>query len=238
MRHLILGLVLGLALPAFAAEDPAPATEVAAPDELAATLEPTTDEAAPAVEPELAAPAPTRPPLPAGAVARGTFATAIDQREPIDSVTSLGSDRDRVYYFNEFVGIDGRRVTHRWAYQGAVVAEVPIAVGGPRWRAYSSKNLLAGQLGEWTVSVVDESGRVVSTDSFVYQAAATPPEIAAPAADPAVPDAPPAALPAALPDESPAAPAASPEAAAEFPAAPAPAAAPGEERAGSAPPQR
>ena len=222
MRHLILVGVLGLALPAFAAEDPVPATEVAVPDEVAPTLEPATDEAAPEVEPKLAVAAPTPPPVPPGAVARGTFATAIDHREPVDSVTSLGSDRNRVYYFNEFVGISGRRVMHRWAYQGAVVAEVPIAIGGPRWRAYSSKNLDASRLGEWTVSVVDESGRVVHTDSFVYEAAATAPEIAAPGATP---------TPLAA---SPAVPAALPEAPAESPTAPEPADAPEEERARSA----
>jgi hypothetical protein len=217
MRHLIVAGVLALALPAFATENFGSATGVAAPDEVAPTLESVTGEAAAEVVPALAVAAPTPERVPLGSVARRTFATAIDNREPVDSVTSLGSDRDLIYYFNEFVGISGRRVMHRWAYQGEVVAEVPIHIGGPRWRAYSSKNLDATRLGEWTVSVVDESGRVVQTDSFVYEAAATAPEIAAPAASPASPAAS-FAAPAALP---------------EPPAAPAPTDAPMEERAGS-----
>jgi len=188
MRILILAAVLGMAFPAFAADDAAPMTELAAPDEGAATPEATRAEAAPApaAEPEVVEAAPARPPVPADAVARGMFATAIDQREPVDSITALGSDRDRIYYFTELVGISGREVTHRWEYRGQVVAEVPIAIGGPRWRAYSSKHLDVSQLGEWTVSVIDESGNLVHKDSFVYEEAAPEPEIAAPAATPAV----------------------------------------------------
>jgi hypothetical protein len=167
MRGLILTGILGMALPAFGAGDPAPVMGATAPEEVMPTPEPIRGEAVPAVSPS--------------AVARATFATAIDQREPVDSISSLGSDRDRVYYFTEFVGLSGRRLTHRWEYEDELVAEVPIAIDGPRWRAYSTKNLEAGRLGEWTVSVLDESGNVVRTDSFVYEAAAPAPEVVAPA---------------------------------------------------------
>jgi len=173
-----------MALPTYAAEERAPKVQTPTPGEEVSTAEPTSEEAAPQVEQEVAAVGPERPPVPAQAVARGTFATAVDQREPVDSITSLESDQSRVYYFTELVGINGRRVTHRWEYQGEVVAEVPIEIGAARWRAYSSKNLLASQLGEWTVSVVDESGHVVHTNSFVYEEAAPAPDIAAPVATP------------------------------------------------------
>jgi len=203
MRRLVLVAVLGLALPAFAAEEHAPKVQAPTPDEVVSTAEPTSEE----VDPELAEVAPERPPVPAEAVARGTFATAVDQREPVDSITSLESDQSRVYYFTEFVGINGRRVTHRCEYQGEVVAEVPIEIGAPRWRAYSSKNLLASHLGEWTVSVVDESGHVVHTNSFVYEEAAPAPDIAAPVATPGAtavsPAAPAASSTAPAPGEAP-----------------------------------
>jgi hypothetical protein len=179
-----------MALRAFAAEEVVTVIEAAAPGEVAPTSEPTRDETAPAVEPELVESVRARPPVAPEAVARGTFATAIDQREPVDSITSIRSDRNRIYYFNEFVGISDRRVAHRWEYEGEVMAEVPIAIGGPRWRAYSIKKLDASQLGEWTVSVTDESGGVLRKDSFVYEAAAPAPEIAAPATTPVSGEAP------------------------------------------------
>ncbi len=184
MRGLILTGILGMALPAFGAGDPAPVMGATAPEEVMPTPEPIRGEVVPAVEPasiEAVEAAEAVPSVSPSAVARATFATAIDQREPVDSISSLGSDRDRVYYFTEFVGLSGRRLTHRWEYEDELVAEVPIAIDGPRWRAYSTKNLEAGRLGEWTVSVLDESGNVVRTDSFVYEAAAPAPEVVAPA---------------------------------------------------------
>ena len=178
MRHLILMGVLAMTLPGVAAAETGPAKEPTAPQGVPATLEPTEAEAPPAAEPEVAESEPARPPVPASAVARGTFTTAIDQREPVDRIDSLGNDHDRVFYFTEFVGVGGRQLTHRWEYEGEVKAEVPISIDGPRWRAYSSKNLAGGWLGEWKVSVVDETGNVVRTDSFVYEAAPPEPEIA------------------------------------------------------------
>ncbi len=49
-----------------------------------------------------------------------------------------------------------------------MIAEIPFAVGAPRWRVHSSKNLLPEWVGEWTVSVVDSGGQVLATDTFVY----------------------------------------------------------------------
>jgi len=179
--------MMGMTLPAFAEGDPVPVTDTTASEEVVSPSESMRAQDASAAEPEPDEETLERPPVPAGAVARGTFATAIDEREPVDSITSLGSDRNRVYYFSEFVGISGRELTHRWEYRGEVMAEVPIAIGAPRWRTWSSKNLDASQLGEWTVSVVDESGEVVRSDRFVYEEAGPVPEIAAPTATPAAP---------------------------------------------------
>jgi hypothetical protein len=176
MKGLILLAILGMALPAFA--DPIPAVTSKATDEVAPTSEPARAEAAQAVEPRR--PEPVRPPVSADAVRRATFATGIDHREPVDSITSLENDQGRVYYFTEFVGLAGRKLTHRWEYKGEVKAEVPITIGGPHWRAYSSKALWAGELGEWKVSVVDESGNVIRTDSLTYEAAAPEPAVAGP----------------------------------------------------------
>jgi hypothetical protein len=183
-RSLILAAALGMmALPAFGAEDavPAPTPEAVTPTSSTTQAEsPTRDESTRAVDSEAVDEAPSLAPLSADAVARGTFTTAVESREPVDSITALGSNQERVFYFTELVGIGGREVTHRWDYQGEVVAEVPFAVGGPRWRAYSSKTLHKGQLGEWTVTVVDETGAVLRTDNLVYEAAAPQPESAEP----------------------------------------------------------
>jgi hypothetical protein len=218
MRSLILAVVLGAAAPAFGAEDTVPVADAAALGAAAGEVAPESEaargEAAAAAEPEPAEPASAPAPLSADAVARATFATAIEAREPVDSISSLESDRSRVYYFTELVGVSGREVTHRWEYQGEVVAEVPIAIGGPRWRAYSSKGLDVSQLGEWTVSVIDESGSVLRKESFVYEEAAPTQEVA-------VPEPVPGTAPTATPPAKAAAPAFD-ESTDEVPASPAP----------------
>lgn len=129
-----------------------------------------------AEQPQAAAPA---TPAPTGTIARSAFTTAVENREPVDSVNTLGTDTSKVYYFTELKGMEGQQVTHRWEYNGQVMAEVPFNVGGQRWRVYSSKQLDSVWQGEWKVSVIDANGGTLSVNTFTYEKAA--PEVAAPA---------------------------------------------------------
>ncbi len=106
--------------------------------------------------------------MPTGSVGRAAFTTGISEREPMDSVTQLTSDHVIVYFFSELNNLAGQTVVHRWEYNGELVSEVPLAVAGPRWRTYSSKNLEPMWVGEWTVSVVDEAGNVLAKRNLAY----------------------------------------------------------------------
>jgi hypothetical protein len=124
-----------------------------------------------------AAPAPEADvvPKPNGRVTRSTLTTAMIDREPQDSVETLTNDDVQIFYFTEVRDATGDVITHRWEWMGKVMAEVPIAVVGPRWRIHSRKNLDPSWLGEWTVTAVDSSGRVLSQDRFTFtEALATP----------------------------------------------------------------
>jgi len=109
--------------------------------------------------------------LSAGRVERASFTTGVVEREPQDSVTSLSNDNVQVLYFTEIRDAEGDTVIHRWEWNGQVMAEVTFEVRGPRWRIHSSKSLDPSWLGEWTVTTVDASGRVLQTDAFVYEEA-------------------------------------------------------------------
>jgi len=109
---------------------------------------------------------------PQGYVERAQFTSAVENREPVDLVTVLGNDHREIRFFTDLRQLAGRTVTHRWEYQGKVMAEIPFQVGGPRWRVYSSKTLLPDQLGKWTVVVVDQSGWPLQTEVFEYRDAA------------------------------------------------------------------
>lgn len=132
-----------------------------------------------------------------GEVARGQFTTAIVDREPADQVSSVASDVGTVYFFTELRDFDGQTVVHRWSHDGEVMAEVTFDVGGPRWRVWSSKNLVADWTGNWKVDVVAADGSVVASQSLMVTAPAPQAE---PAAEPM-----PAEEPAPAPEAAPAA---------------------------------
>ena len=152
------------------------------PDAAAATS--AAEEAQPAVSAE-AAPEETAPMEAAGPenVARASITTSIVEREPGEALDVISNDQTDVFYFTEIQNLTGRTVTHRWEYGGKVMAEVELDIGSPRWRTYSSKKMHPGWLGVWTVSVLDESGNVMSTASFDFITAGDPTvELSSPAA--------------------------------------------------------
>ena len=109
-------------------------------------------------------------------------------REPLDSVSTLSSERSGIYFFSEVRGLEGRSITHRWEYQGQVEAEVAFTVYGQRWRVYSYKLLDPTKVGAWTVTVLDDMGTVLASEQLEFVAGAAAPESPAPeaAAEPAV----------------------------------------------------
>lgn len=99
-------------------------------------------------------------------VTRAQFTSAIDNREPVDDISEFNIDSGKVYFFSELRGLEGQTITHRWEYQGQVMAEVNFNVGGPRWRVNSSKNLMPAWTGEWQVVIVNQAGEVLATKSL------------------------------------------------------------------------
>jgi hypothetical protein len=121
--------------------------------------------------------------VPAGVqVARAVFARAIVDREPQEVVSGMDASADQVYFFTEILGMQGQTVRHRWEYAGQIMAEIEFKVGAERWRVYSSKRFLPGQTGLWTVSVVDESGRVLRSETLGSAFASSPGTSTPPAA--------------------------------------------------------
>ena len=101
-----------------------------------------------------------------GSVSRSMFTTGIVNREPIDNVSGIAADNGQIYFFTELKNMDGQMIKHRWEYNNEVMAEVEFTVGAPRWRVYSRKNISPEWVGEWTVTVLDNSERVLQTSSF------------------------------------------------------------------------
>ncbi len=159
-RHTLLSLLL-LIIPVAALPSLALATD-------AATAPAQTGGAAPPAAPQTAAEDKAKAPAINGEVTRAVFTTGIKDREPVDKITTLTNDKDKIYFFTEIHNMSGHIVKHRWVYNGKTMAEVEFGVGGPRWRVWSTKSLLPQWTGEWKVSVVDEAGKVLNESSFTY----------------------------------------------------------------------
>jgi len=104
----------------------------------------------------------------ADSIARSAFTNGVENREPIDKIGQLSNDKEKIYFFTEIKGMSGKTITHRWEHAGDVKAEVSFQVGSDRWRVWSSKNLQPQWVGEWIVTVIDESGNTLAEESMAY----------------------------------------------------------------------
>ncbi len=110
-----------------------------------------------------------------GSVVRSVFTSAVKDREPTDNIKQLDTRSDKVIYYTELRDMAGQTATHRWEYNGKVMAEVKFNIKGARWRVWSSKSLVPGWTGEWKVSVLNGANEVISEDILTYSPAAAEP---------------------------------------------------------------
>lgn len=108
-----------------------------------------------------------------GSVARAIVATGVADHEPVNDLERVLAGNEKVYFFTELRGMQGQTVKHRWSHGEVALAEVEFNVRGPRWRVWSSKNLLPEWSGEWKVAVIDAAGNVISEKSFTYASGET-----------------------------------------------------------------
>ncbi len=97
-------------------------------------------------------------------VGRTTFATGVVAREPVGAADRFPPDVGEIYFYTHVLGADvPTDILHVWIYDGEEKAIVPLTVGSPSWRTWSSKRILPGWRGDWTVEVRDLEGNVLAT---------------------------------------------------------------------------
>ncbi|MBD5771148.1 DUF2914 domain-containing protein [Marinomonas colpomeniae] len=106
-----------------------------------------------------------------GTIARAQFSTDVIDREPIDDIGPTVKveygEIQNVYFFTDLRDMSGSQVVHRWKLDGDAQADVAFDIGGDRWRVWSSKRLLPGFDGTWSVDIVVDD-LVVESHSFDY----------------------------------------------------------------------
>lgn len=103
-------------------------------------------------------------------VPRAMFTTSIQNREPVDRVLILDNSADDIYFFSDLRRLQGRKVKHRWEFEGKIIKEKLFEVNGPRWRVYSLHKLDKEMLGRWTVLITDENDCPLRAVIFRYVA--------------------------------------------------------------------
>jgi hypothetical protein len=96
-----------------------------------------------------------------GHVARATFTSDIEDREPVDQLVRLESEPGQVYFFTELRDMTGQIARHRWQYNDQIVAEKTFEIKGPRWRVWSGRPFETNHVGVWKVSVLNNANQVM-----------------------------------------------------------------------------
>jgi len=100
-------------------------------------------------------------------VSQITFATAIEDRQPIGPGTSFSGDVEQLYCFTAINGAEGETsVNHVWYYNDVEMARVNLSVRAATWRTWSSKRIMPYWVGQWRVDVESADGNVLASKAF------------------------------------------------------------------------
>ncbi|MBQ4838930.1 DUF2914 domain-containing protein [Pseudoalteromonas luteoviolacea] len=102
-------------------------------------------------------------------ISRAVLTSGIENREPINVLKHLvepNKFQEKLFFFTEIKGLQGQVVQHLWFHQDQLMADISLPVSTPRYRTYSSKNIMPSQTGEWRVEVITESGQLLAQKSF------------------------------------------------------------------------
>lgn len=95
------------------------------------------------------------------------FATGIENRVPVGVAASFAVTVGKIYCYTKIVGAaEPTTVSHAWYFNGEEMAKVELAVNGPSWRTWSSKEMEGTGAGAWRVDVVSAAGDVLASKEF------------------------------------------------------------------------
>lgn len=105
-------------------------------------------------------------------VAEAVVTTGVQERQPVDEVSTVSADVGRVFLWTRVTGAQGEvEVAHVWYHGDQEMARVPVRVASPNWRTWTSKEILPHWTGSWRVEVEGPGGQVLHSASFQVQGA-------------------------------------------------------------------
>jgi len=99
-----------------------------------------------------------------------TMCTEIQDREPVGAGQAFPAAVGKLYCHTLVEGCpDSTKVTHVWYYGEKKMAEVTLPVASPRWRTWSSKQILESWTGDWHLDILGQDGTALTSASFQIQ---------------------------------------------------------------------
>jgi len=114
---------------------------------------------------------PTAPaPAAALAISRMEIAGSVENREPVGIAASFPETQDKVYCYLEFKDVpQDTTITYIWTLEQNDMGKVTQQVKkSSRWRTWANKTI-GGMKGTWKVDVMDESGAVLKSATFMVE---------------------------------------------------------------------
>jgi len=92
-------------------------------------------------------------------VVDAVITTAIEDREPVDSVEVFPIQNGKLYCFSRIIGAeDSTVVYHVWYRDEQLMSRVDLPVNSPDWRTWSAKRFLGEWPGQWHVGIQEADG--------------------------------------------------------------------------------
>jgi len=104
-----------------------------------------------------------------GKISRAVLTRSVEKREPVNVFAAdvrVSQFEGTLSFFSELKGLQGQQVKHIWYFESETMAEITLNVTSPRYRTYSTKNIMNTQTGHWRVDVVDEQGNLIAQKEF------------------------------------------------------------------------
>ena len=115
-------------------------------------------------------PAPPKPPKGAPVIEKLAVCLGVKDRNPVGETTSVSANANRVYCWMRVTGGSGKKVRPMWTLNGKSFAGAWMTIGSNSYRTWTTKRIDAANVGEATLEIQDEKGRVLATREFAVVA--------------------------------------------------------------------
>lgn len=101
-------------------------------------------------------------------IAEAAVCRDVIDREPVGAGDVFSREIKKLFCFSRVIGGQaGTMIRHDWYWSGKKIASVPLRIGAPDWRTYSTKRIIPELAGEWRVDILGPDDTVLEKIYFM-----------------------------------------------------------------------